>query len=366
MKTKELRISMLGIAFLFMMEAFAQTLISKNPGQDANPDALLEVRTMFANPQGFLMPSTTLDQINSNLSPRIMGSAYDNNGLLIYATDQFKFLYFRDDYDAFTTLNPWTLSLDGSELIYNPSTPFTVGVGTDNPDNTALLDVNGKIKGNSIQIGDYQLVPEATSLRSTNNFSVDGNLNVTNQVQVSSSESYSYTSPQTRYESIGPADFKMAGGTASQGFINSEGAISNLINDPGDPLFFTIVGPQVNLFVNTQAYAPIHLPHGAIVEEITIFYEDNGGAGLGSVRMQFNFFKCMNDGTSCEKQESANTSLFGSEVSITPTSELSVIDNENYNYHLSTLMAATEDLTASSIRHKIFSVKIRYTVTNPN
>ncbi|MEP1093927.1 MAG: hypothetical protein ABJG78_02390 [Cyclobacteriaceae bacterium] len=216
-------------AAISVFNGFSQTLISKNPGAVPNPDALLEVRTQFSSPRGFLMPSTTFGQISGNLFPRIdntINVSFDNDGLLIYASDSSKFMYFRDDYNAFTLLNPWTLSADGSILSYEAPDITGFGLGTSNP--LSFMDVAGGVTigagyaGNDAAPVDglivegktvigtntidadsnvkLQVAGKATfdSLSTSGDINVLGSLEVNNEITVSGSQDYRYSSPKRR------------------------------------------------------------------------------------------------------------------------------------------------------------------------
>ncbi len=359
-KAMNIKKILFGILVLALSEGSSQTLISKNPGQDANSDALLELRTEFSNPLGFLMSSTTFEQVTDNLLPRISSSAFDNNGLLLYATDSFKFTYYRKDYNSFTILNPWSLNIDGSVLFYDSSSPFSIGIGTDTPDNTALLDVNGKIKGGSIQIGNYNLVPAITSLQSNNDFSVNGDLTTTGKVIVPSKEDYSYSTPQLRTLSYSAFDFKSATSEYEAFYLFP------LVPGSSSTSYFTLITSEATAtFLGTVAL-PVTLPDHSSIEDIIISHMDNQG-GTFFTNMSFAFFRCPFDGSPCESiAESASDGENPNVVNVSfrPSNVNKKVDNTNYSYYFYAIMGAFPNPTQSTMR--LHGLRIICAVDHPD
>ncbi len=255
------------------MKGYGQTLISKIQGASANPDALLEVRTQFSNPRGFLMPATTLGQITGNLFPRIDNAinANDNNGLLIYADDQFKFMYFRDDYNGFSVLNPWTLSKDGSVLSHSSPGLSGFGLGVSTPQ--SFLDVAGGMTIGSGYAGSSPapangLLIQGKTVIGTD--AIDSNpdlmLQVEGDVSIPGDKSYNYSTPKTKKLTIP--------------FSSFVGSSSNELKwEYKDQLFLSTAN------ATGTATASIVLPENAVITRLLVAAYDD--TSLGSISCKF-------------------------------------------------------------------------------
>ncbi|MEP1093926.1 MAG: hypothetical protein ABJG78_02385 [Cyclobacteriaceae bacterium] len=374
MKRMKINLLLLLTTCLFQLEIQGQTLISKNPGAVPNPDALLEVRTQFSNPRGFLMPSTTFGQISGNLFPRIdntTNTSFNNNGLLIYASDRGRFMYFRDDYNAFTLLNPWTLNADGSILSYNAPGITGFGFGTSSP--FSFMDVAGGVTvgsgyaGNNAAPSDGLLVEGKTVIGTsvidpdpnvmlqvegnaliTNDLAVTGTTTIQNGVTIQGDKNYSYSTPKTYSYSIGIADFVL---------INPEFSIATMYRNFD---FMTILKPadanpaKVN---EARLMAPVHLPQGAKVTSLVVGYKD-----LDVQEMRFALWRSSSTG---EKVRLAylvpeNTGSFvrtSSTENILTSAE--IVNNFSFNYFILIDLPGINPITHN---RDVFSARVEYTV----
>lgn len=150
-----------------------------------------------------------------------------------------------------------------------------------------------------------------------------------------------YSSAQTRYLSIGPSAFVPRSNTAV--WLTQSPNLRN--NDPayGSMVFF----------------APVHLPHGAIVTAVTMWYARNDAASSIVLNLSFDPF----DGSLGDFMSTIiGTDVTGSNVSLTDNTIASAtIDNSANSYNLQ-IAIDNNDGASDAL---LVGVLITYTVTAP-
>lgn len=109
-----------------------------------------------------------------------------------------------------------------------------------------------------------------------------------------------------------------------------------------------------------QVMAPINLPHGAVMEELTVFYMDNDDNNL-----TINLSRRSHSGKTEEilTWESSKSSASVRSESFTDFSSASAIDLENYTYRLLVVfnIGGGDDVTTpSEARQRLYGIRIRY------
>jgi hypothetical protein len=152
-----------------------------------------------------------------------------------------------------------------------------------------------------------------------------GNVTVTGAVR--------YATPKTRHWSINGGDFIPNDAAPTYSKVNSI------------------------LYSTTGAFtAPVHLPDGAVVTKLKIFYLDNSGSSFNVALWRFNM---LNSFDSMAYINTTNTSTLVFATMENATISSATIDNSSYAY---TLYLIGMDGTAN---HRLGGVVIEYAVTEP-
>jgi hypothetical protein len=181
-------------------------------------------------------------------------------------------------------------------LALMPNGSGNVGIGTTNP--TEILEVNGNVKADKLI----------------------------------------YSSPRTQYFVIG-----------GEGFEIEKGGYPLIIGDTG--------GAYVTVPWALSLFAPVHLPHGAVVEEFTIFFYDDSASDL---IVEFTRIPMIAGGYyPLAVLSPSGTPGHSSETQVLSTPH--TVDNINWSYHVS---AYCESWDGPNLR--IYGARIKYTINEAN
>jgi len=148
----------------------------------------------------------------------------------------------------------------------------------------------------------------------------------------------------TAYYSIDPSDFIQ-------------------INDENEKYYIAIFEDNTQFVTLTKQdkahyiIAPIHLPHGATMTEVTLFYTDNASGNI-TARVYRKSFTGVQAQIGSDIQSSENS---GAIITRSISMSESIINNLN-NYRIQIYLDADVDATnAASAEHRIYGVRITYT-----
>ena len=168
-----------------------------------------------------------------------------------------------------------------------------------------------------------------------------GNIEVSGQVKATD---YKYAASKTKYKAVSPMDFISGSNDYTVMLFGSLGAS-----------YMCLEGTT-----GTMAYAPIHLPNGAVVEEVTAYFYNNF-----SSNMYVNLIRTEHStGASIALATANNTVQNTSDRSMTDsTIQYSTIDNENYRYQI---RVGGLRSTSNQTETRIYSVRVKYSISNPD
>ena len=181
------------------------------------------------------------------------------------------------------------------------------------------------------------------SISTANNIGIDvtdptERLHVNGNVRISGN--YSFTSPKTDYYHVGPSEFI------------ARNNISGVFSLHGDQEYGSFEGIEGSW----RAFATVHLPDGAIVNEVRVYYVD-----ASSKNMTVYFRKTSSSGINI-----TNLGFLTSAETDSPNQPIArqmafnpniTIDNSNSRYTL--IFESSEN----SNSHRLYNVRIRYTVS---
>ncbi len=105
--------------------------------------------------------------------------------------------------------------------------------------------------------------------------------------------------------------------------------------------------------------APLHLPNGAVIQQITLYYMDRDPRNI-TLNVQRKPFMGVNENVISTWTSSGSSASIQSSAH-TPTAGRDVIDNSLYTYRLIVQMDITDDSTDSNdADHRVYAVQIRY------
>ena len=164
-------------------------------------------------------------------------------------------------------------------------------------------------------------IPKTGTATFTSNGDIDlnGNIDVSGDLTVSGGITIS---SQTRYYSLSPHDFVARQETED---------------------FYRYPAKVKVTTSGTQFFAPVHLPHGAVVTEVKIYGSDSSET--------WGLYRVGRDGVTYSTMASANLNSADTSISY------ATIDNYNYAYHI--IVSALES------GEEIDGGYIKYTITNP-
>lgn len=321
------------------------------------------------NDQGFLLPQLTTAERNG-MKP----TSPDEDGLLVFDITEKSFYYWKD--------GAWTKSFGGTStsqtLSYNAVTrklSISSGNTVDIAPQTLSWDpATHKIfisNGNSIDISsvvdDITPTPQSLSYDAvTRKLSITGANTVdiapqtlswdaaTRKIFISNGNSIDITSvagasiPSVQYHSLDPADFSQLKRSDKKDKLNAV-----IFED--NTTFITVVKRDEG----TNIIAPIHLPHGATIQLIQVFYMDRDNQNI-SVNVLRKSYAGSNDAITNAWNSTGNSPAIQT-AAILPIVSKAVIDNSAYSYRLMIQFDPTTDTNNSSdAAQRIYGVQIRY------
>jgi|GEM_PF-4667232 len=161
----------------------------------------------------------------------------------------------------------------------------------------------------------------------------------------SSLENQTYSTPQTRYYSIDPTDFVQLGSGNNMAYTTGSNNVQR--------------GTRVEPTNSTTCViaAALHLPHGATVTEIKFLCYDDKPGEITCYYVKNSTSGGYTDIVSSSGATSISTSGTGGPQSLLYTTN-DEIDNENYSYKVVAAFGHND--------HKIYGVRIKYTVEKPD
>ena len=180
------------------------------------------------------------------------------------------------------------------------------------------------IKANNTRVGIGTTAPQEA-------LDVSGNVTADNHL---------YNQPKERYLTLGQTDFRQARtSTADLTSIFGNGGVG-IIN-----------ATSLNALV-----APVHLPHGARVTNVEIWYVDDYASGDMTIHLDRRTFNGFN--TSLGSVQTSGESTATQTLSFNPGT---TINNESYTYNIRAYSASWPSGTSPDMR--IYTVKITYEIT---
>ena len=222
-----------------------------------------------------------------------------------------------------------------------------VGINMSNP--IEMLHVNGNILSEQGLFGsNLEIINNSGNVLNTQGLNVGiGVINPSERLEVFGSikaTDYKYAASKTKYKAVSPMDFISGSNDYTVMLFGSLGAS-----------YMYLEGTT-----GTMAYAPIHLPNGAVVEEVTAYFYNNV-----SSNMYVNLIRTEHStGASIALATANNTVQNTSDRSMTDsTIQNSTIDNENYRYQI---RVGGLRSTSNQTETRIYSVRVKYSVSNPD
>ncbi|MDJ1504536.1 hypothetical protein [Xanthocytophaga agilis] len=224
---------------------------------------------------------------------------------------------------------------NGNILIGNGSTVNNVTMSQD-----VMLASNGKATVTGLQ---GKIIDSSVSSLSTGDdgkvLTWDGTTNKWTPKSASALiklENQSYATAQTRYYSVDPTEFVE---------VNTS---------PTSIKFNGVRGGEISSGSGSDTYivAPLHLPHGATVTEITFLCFDN------TTSQDITFYYTRNSLTGSTSDVGSVSSYGSSGSQSIVYSANDVVDNQNYSYKVAAVL--------NDNAQQVYGVRIKYTVTKPD
>lgn len=303
------------------------------------PNALLVLNPPGSD-QGFLLPQLrTRDRVS------IRPSSPEEDGLLVFDSDEKEFYVWKG--------GRWNKGLGGSDqtLSFDPLTlKLTLSDG-----NTVDLSQLQEVPDQAEQTGKF-LTTDGVALtwarpdivnELPNQTGNVGKFLTTNGTTVSWAAVPGAASPTLQTYSVDPSDFLGAG--------NDKPDKDNSVMFEDNTTFITTARRDDG----SMLIAPIHLPDGAIIQQVVVYYMDRDGQNL-AVTLSRKPFMGSNDNITVTFNSSGNSPAIQSQT-LTPTPGKEVIDNSLYTYRIIADLNPTGDSNHSTdATHRIYGVQIKY------
>ena len=274
------------------------------------PNALLVLNPPGSD-QGFLLPQLrTRDRVS------IHPSSPEEDGLLVFDSDEKEFYVWKSGH--------WNKGLGDSDqvLSFDPVT-----------NKLTLSD------GNTVDLSQLQEIPDQAE-QAGKFLTTDGT--ITSWASVPGA-----ASPTVQYYSVDPSDFLGAG--------NDKPNKDNAVMFEDNTTFITTARKDDG----SMLIAPIHLPDGATIQQVTVYYMDRDGQNL-SVTLSRKPYAGSNDNVTNTWNSSGNSSTIQSQT-LTPTGGKEVVNNSLYTYRVIADLNPTGDANHSTeATHRIYGVQIKY------